>query len=222
MKQILEVKNVKKSYHRTDVLKDVSFAIYDNEIAILIGLNGAGKSTLVNVICNVTKNFSGEVIFGCKNVGYTPQTPCLFSELSVYENLIYFANIYNISAERVEEVLELCRLSEYRNLLCKNLSGGYKQLCSLAVSILHNPELVIMDEPTSSMDPFFREYFWNILLKLKTEGKSFLIISHNTNDISFCDRLLILENGKIKTEIDKKNMKLAEEPFKDFLLGELQ
>lgn len=220
MEKILKVNNIHKTYGKTDVLKGVSFTVHKG-ITALIGMNGAGKSTLINVICGIVKPTSGNVIFYEKNFGYMPQKPNLFNELTVFENLLYFANIYKIEKTQIENVLNMCKLVKFKNTFFKNLSGGYKQLCALAVAVLHDPNFIILDEPTSAMDPIFKDYFWEIICKLKSKNKTILCITHSLEELSICDNLLVLENGIIIYDGKiKKHITIDE--FKKLIQGDNQ
>ena len=197
--EILRLENIQKSFKKHHVLKGVNFSIKKGESVALVGVNGAGKSTLFEIICKVLSADSGNV-FGIKDYfdfGYMPQIFRLFSDLTIKENLEYFALIYKLDKKRVEEILNLCYLKEKENFLCSKLSGGYKQLVSLAVALIHNPPLLILDEPTSAMDPLFRDGFWKIINKYLKDGGSVLVTTHYMEEINFCNRLMILSSGKI-------------------------
>ncbi len=219
MEEVLKVSNIYKTYGNTDVLKGVSFAVLKGKITALIGMNGAGKSTLVNIICGTVKQTSGTVSFFEQSFGYMPQKPSLFNELTVYENLLYFANIYEIEKNQIENVLDMCKLVKFKNTFFKNLSGGYKQLCALAVAILHDPGFIILDEPTSAMDPIFKDFFWEIICKLKAKNKTILCITHSLEELSICDNLLVLENGKI-VHNDQIKTKISIDEFKNLIQGD--
>lgn len=197
---VLKVENVYKSYGQKEVLKGVSFDVKKGETVAFVGVNGSGKSTLIEIICGVKSKNSGIVsgiVNNCKNFGYMPQTFSLFADLSVYDNLDYFSILYNVPKNRINEVLKECFLEDKKYLLCSQLSGGYKQLTALAVAILHSPPFLILDEPTSAMDPIFRDKFWQIIEKYAKKGNSILIITHYMEEIQKCKKLMALSNGKI-------------------------
>ena len=196
---ILSVKEIKKNYKKVNVLKNVNFDIYKGQIVALIGVNGAGKSTLIEIICKVKNYDHGTIIskINSKEIGYMPQSFGLFADLTVKENLEYFAVLYNITKQRISQVLELCKLENKKHMLCKNLSGGYKQLVSLAVAILHNPKFLLLDEPTSAMDPLFREIFWNVIKSYNSNGGTVMVTTHYMEEINMCNKLLILSSGEI-------------------------
>ena len=217
---MIEVKNVKKSYRSKHVLKDISFSVNEGDICALIGVNGAGKSTLVESICSIRQVDDGQIfvdkvlVNDKKNkkvlnmtIGYMSQFFGLFGDLTVRENLEYFGAIYKISDGRVDEIIKLCYLNDYEKALSKNLSGGYKQLLSLAVAIIHSPKVLILDEPTSNMDPLFRKNFWTIIKKLNKTGVTILLITHFIEELLECKTMMCLSSGKIVYSGEVKDFK---------------
>ena len=220
---MLNIKNVYKNYGKAPVLKGVNLFVETNEIKALIGMNGAGKSTLLENICGVKKFDSGEVVVDDLNVlnkndkvrlkhaiGYMPQQFGMFSDLTVEENLKFLCAVYNIKDKNVvENVIAECFLEEKRKILAQKLSGGYKQLLSLACAMINNPKLLILDEPTSAMDPLFRNKFWNIIHNCKGRGATVLVVTHHMEELNYCDSFACLYNGKIvhdaKIQEHKKN-----------------
>ena len=209
MEKILDVSGVKKSFKNNNVLRDVTFSIKKGEIVCLVGINGSGKSTLLECILGIQKITDGKIV-GIKNfdanVGYVSQNFSHFLDLTVMENMLYFANLYNIDDGRIEEVLKLCYLTEKKNLIVKKLSGGYKQLLSLAIALLHNPKFLILDEPTSAMDPMFRMHFWEIVHDYNHKGGTAFIVTHFGEEVLECSRLIILSKGVITYNEDIKTI----------------
>jgi len=207
---MINITDVYKSYGKKNVvLKGTNFSVNAGEIKAIIGVNGSGKSTLIELICGVKKFDSGCIVVDGlditrkKNrkvlkytIGYMPQQFNLYLDLTVVENLKYLCAIYKISPSRVQEVLQLCNLQEKAKVLAKNLSGGYRQLLGFAGAILHNPKLLILDEPTSAMDPLFRKFFWNIIKKCNKDGMTILLITHHIEELLQCDTFACLSNGK--------------------------
>ena len=195
---MLKIENVCKSYKNRSVLKGVTMQIEDGEVRGLIGVNGAGKTTLIECICGVKNVDSGEIwVDGInikdkkskmkyqKNIGYMPQAFSLFNDLTVRENLEYLCAVYGI-LDGADKTIELCGLRMYENVIAQNLSGGYKQLLSLASAIVHSPKFLILDEPTAAMDPLFRRKFWEIVSKCKENGVTILIITHYMEELLEC------------------------------------
>lgn len=210
--KMLKIKKLCKSYKSKQVLNNLDLEINKGEIVALIGVNGSGKSTLIELICGVKKYDSGEIFLDGVNIknkkdlekvryrfGYMPQHFSLFLDLTARENLEYMKNVYMVDDEnRIDEVLEICFLREKQNMLAKNLSGGYRQLLSLASSLIHKPQFIILDEPTSAMDPLFRRQFWSIIHKLNRDGTTVFVTTHHMEEICECYRLDCLANGKIE------------------------
>ncbi len=208
---MLIVKNICKSYKNKQVLCGVDLTVKTGEIKGLIGVNGAGKSTLIEIICGVKKFDDGYIeINGIditnkkrkldiqKTIGYMPQSFSLFNDLTVEENLGYLCAVYDINLKRVDEVINICHLNEFKKVLAKNLSGGYRQLLSMAGAIIHSPKFLILDEPTNAMDPIFRKRFWQIVNSLKKDGITVLVITHYWEELVECDNFACLAGGKIK------------------------
>lgn len=205
---MLKVENVYKAYKNKKVLKGVNFSLKEGEIKGLIGVNGAGKSTLIELVCGVKKIDSGKIYLNNLDIeskqnklpikfvfGYMPQSFSLFNDLTVSENLRYLCSVYKLDEEKeVKRVLKLCKLEEVSNVLASHLSGGYRQLLSLAGALIHSPKLLILDEPTSSMDPLFRKNFWKII---KDCDSTILVITHYMEELLKCDSFACLSNGKI-------------------------
>ena len=207
---MLNIKNIYKSYSEIEVLKGINLNVKKGEIKALIGTNGSGKSTLIEIICGVKKPNSGEILLNNidyldkkqkksykLSFGYMPQHFGLFVDLTVRENLEYMCAIYKLDKTAVDEFIDLFNLKSHEKMLAGNLSGGYKQLLSCACAIIHKPKLIILDEPTSAMDPIFRKQFWKIINKTKDWGCTVLIITHFLEELLECDSFACLSKGKI-------------------------
>lgn len=208
---MLEVKGVKKAYGQKKVLTGVDLEVKDGEIKGLIGVNGAGKSTLIECVCGVKKADEGEIFIDGRNcaerkarreiktiIGYMPQTFRLFNDLTLEENLKYLCAVYRIPSSRAGEVMDLCRIADQAKVLAGNLSGGYRQLLSMAAALVHAPKFLILDEPTAAMDPIFRRQFWDILrLYRKEESATILVITHYFEELVECDSFVCLAGGKV-------------------------
>lgn len=209
--KIIQAQALKKSYGKHTVLNDLSFDIHEQELVALVGVNGSGKSTLIELLCGVKKADGGQLCLFektimkaserlevKKNIGYMPQHFCLFQDLTVKENLDYMATVYGTNSNAVKQMLDQCYLTDKQHFLAKNLSGGYKQLLSLAAAILHSPKLLILDEPTSAMDPLFRKRFWKIIKDFCAQnGATVLVTTHYMEEIFECNKIMFLSSGKI-------------------------
>ena len=216
---MLKINNVWKSYKDNTVLRGVNLKINKGEIKGLIGVNGAGKSTLIELVCGVKQIDEGQIFIDDISVnsknkklkymfGYMPQIFCLFNDLTVEENLGYLCAVYGLDEKKeIERILSLCNLASMRNKLASNLSGGYKQLLSLASCLMHSPKLLILDEPTSAMDPIFRKNFWKIIKEYKKMGGTVFVITHFMEELLECDNFACLSKGKVVFEKDSSGLK---------------
>ena len=207
---MLKINGLYKSYKNKSVLQGVDLHVEKGTITGLIGVNGTGKSTLIECVCGVKKIDSGQILIDGINIldrhqkkalkkiiGYMPQSFSLFNDLTVEENLGYLCAVYDIEKTNIQNAINLCSLKEYKSTLAKNLSGGYRQLLSMACAIIHSPKFLILDEPTSSMDPVFRRRFWNIVNECKNKEITVLVITHYTEELLECDSFICLAGGKV-------------------------
>ncbi len=188
----------------------------------LLGPNGAGKTTLIRLIVGLLKQKSGSIKVLEQShsrktaplIGYMPQLHSLYSELSVMQNVSFFAKIYGLKngkqrRQRVEEVIKLVNLWERRNDSVMNLSGGMKQRASLACAIVHNPPLLLLDEPTVGLDPELRVTFWDYFASLTRQGTTLIVSSHTMDDAAHCDRLAFMRQGKVIAQGAPAELKAA-------------
>lgn len=225
---MLKIENLYKSYSKKQVLTGVDLEIQKNDIVALIGINGAGKSTLLEIICGVIKKNQGKIMVDNIDIddkkhkkllkfkiGYMPQSFRMFNDMTVKENLDYLVAVYNLKKDTTSKIMQLCELLDKKNILAQNLSGGYRQLLSLAGTIIHNPEFLILDEPTSAMDPIFRSMFWKIIKTLNKEnGTTVLVTTHYLEEISECNKMMCLANGKIIFSGDTQDFNLSQDTSK--------
>lgn len=211
---MLKVEDLYKSYKEKKVLKGVNLHVKKGEIKGLIGVNGAGKSTLIECVCGVKTFDKGQILINDINVldkknrksvknmiGYMPQAFSMFNDLTIEENLAYLCAIYGVDEkECVEKAINRCYLNKHRKTLAKNLSGGYRQLLSMASAIIHNPKFLILDEPTASMDPIFRRQFWKIVNDCRNNDTTVLVITHYMEELVECDNFVCLADGNVAFE----------------------
>jgi ABC-2 type transport system ATP-binding protein len=209
---VIEVKNVTKKYGSFVAVDDISFTINDGEVVGFLGPNGAGKSTTMNIITGFIEQTEGNVVINGfdtvkkakkakKEIGYMPEGVPLYTDLTVKEFVTYMAELRKISKkekkENVQKVLKETGLEEMQNKLIKNLSRGQKQRVSLAGTLVANPKILILDEPTVGLDP---KQITEIRSLIKNLGKSHTVIlsSHILSEVSqICDRVIIINKGKI-------------------------
>lgn len=231
-KKLLEVKNISKAYGKNQVLKDISFDLEEGEVLGILGFSGSGKSTVLNILCGLIKTDSGKVIHYLKEnkrieairhfskemkifVGYSTQEPSFYNKLSIEENLIYFARLSHIPKNEipylVEDTLDLLELSKYKKILSEDLSGGMKKRLDLACAMIGTPKILVLDEPTESLDYRLRSELLTILEKIKKRGVGIIFVSHMVEEITkISDKVLLLDHQKSKII---KNTKTLKEDF---------
>jgi ABC-2 type transport system ATP-binding protein len=205
MVNVVEVRNVAKSFGRRHILKDVSFCLRRGEMAGIVGENGSGKTTLLKTIVGLLSPSTGEIVVQEK-VGYCPQEMLVFETLTVHENFAYFAAAYGLRRGpgtdgwqgREHFLLSRFGFAPYRDVLVSNLSGGTKQKLNLSLAVLHEPGLLILDEPYSGFDWETYLHFWDYAAELKAAGVCFLVVSHFLYDRSKFDTVYELREGVLQ------------------------
>jgi len=205
--KILDVKNLTKSFDAKIVLNDLSFDLEKGEIFGLLGPNGAGKTTMIRIILDIIRADHGEIkIFGeefdeslKERIGYLPEERGLYQKITVLECLRYFAELKNVkkSEDKIEFWLDKVGLRDYKKKKIEGLSKGMQQKIQLVAAFIHNPELLILDEPFSGLDPINTKLAKDILLDLKREGKTIILSTHQMDQVErTCDRILMINRGK--------------------------
>lgn len=210
MEYIVEVTGVKKSFKDVHAVKGVSISIKPGEYVGLLGPNGAGKTTLVEMIEGIQKPDEGSISIAGKTwkanqselhklIGLSLQETRFIDRLSVFETAQLFASFYKLGNVRVNEVIELVGLQEKKKAYVNNLSGGQRQRLALGIALLNKPAVLLLDEPTTGLDPHARREIWTILKALKEEGNTSLILTtHYMEEAEFlCDRIIIMDQGSI-------------------------
>ena len=215
MENLVEVKNLKKNYGSIEAVKDISFNIKENEIIGLLGPNGSGKTTTIGMMLGLLKPSNGEILIDGKKIeenrieilqkiNFISPYIELPKKLTVKQNLIVYGKLYNVVdlKNRIEYLVEKLRLSDLLNKLTGELSSGQKNRVSLAKALINNPTVLLLDEPTASLDPEIGDYVRTFLEKYKKEKKiSVLLASHNMNEVTrLCKTVLMMKDGII---IDK-------------------
>jgi ABC-2 type transport system ATP-binding protein len=196
----LAARSLSKRFGDRTALRDVSFDIYSGELVAIIGPNGAGKTTLLSILAGIQSPSAGEVITPGRKVGWVPQQPAIYSKLSVAENLRLFARLEKHSEpeDAVEKMLELTELRDRAGDEVGRLSGGNQQRVNVAIGLLCEPAALLLDEPSSSLDPRQRERLWAFISRLGSGGTT---VAYSTHDVleaeRYADRVIVLADGEL-------------------------
>lgn len=215
---VLQMYGVSKRFANNQVLELVDVEIKRGEIFGLIGMSGAGKTTLLNVLVGFLKPDSGDVVLSTKGggrksavkdpdiikrvVGFSTQTPSFYKKLTVRENIEHFARLYRMSdndaRRRAKALTQLVGLSEAEHVIASQLSGGMQKRLDIACALIHDPDILILDEPTADLDPVMRKQLWSLIRQINSKGTTILLASHFLAEIELlCSRIAILHNKKI-------------------------
>ncbi|MEW6674162.1 MAG: ABC transporter ATP-binding protein [Thermodesulfobacteriota bacterium] len=210
---VIEVKSVYKSFKAVQAVKGVDLRIEGGQFVALLGPNGAGKTTLVEMIEGIQKPDSGEILIMGKKwkgnaealhrvIGLSLQETHFIGKLTVRETLRLFASFYQLDRRRVDEIIETVGLQEKRQSYVGNLSGGQRQRLALGIALLNRPGILLLDEPTTGLDPNARREIWSILLQLKENTQTSLILTtHYMEEAEhLCDYIIIIDQGRILKE----------------------
>lgn len=206
----IEVQYLKKSYEKVQAVKGVSFSISKGELFGLIGPDGAGKTSIFRILTTlmfptegIVKVMNLDVINDYKkirnNIGYMPQRFSLYQDLSVEENLTFFARIFGTTIEENYNLIKdiYIQIEPFKDRLAGNLSGGMKQKLALCCALIHSPDVLILDEPTTGVDAVSRKEFWEMLIRLKEKGITILVSTPYMDEANLCDRVALIQNGEI-------------------------
>jgi len=202
----IQVEDLRVVRGGNEVLHGVSLEVADGSVTGLLGPSGCGKSTLMRSIVGVQIVAGGTVtVLGLpagsaalrRRIGYVTQAPSVYGDLTVLENLRYFARVVDVGRDRVAEVLESVALSRFASRLTSSLSGGERARVSLASALLGSPELLVLDEPTVGLDPVLRTELWGLFHELAGDGATLLVSSHVMDEAGECDQLLLMRDGAL-------------------------
>lgn len=207
---VISVDHVVQNYGKSVVLHNVDLTVEKGEIIGFLGPSGSGKTTLVKTIVGMNRPKNGSVtvhgvtmpsLEAVKSIGYMAQSDALYEDLSGMENLMFFARLYGMNRKEARQnairVLELTELHLDAKKAVKFYSGGMKRRLSLCIAMIHNPDLLILDEPTVGIDPVLRNIFWKEFKRLSSLGTTILITTHVMDEAEHCDRLAFIRNGEI-------------------------
>ena len=213
----LKVKKKKKNYDDIKAVKDASFVAHTGDIIALLGPNGAGKSTLMNIIAGYLSPTSGNVevlgrdivqypIFAKDNIGFLPEGSPLYDDLSVSRFLSYMSQIRGLNKDAVLKAIRIANISDVMKQKIETLSKGYKRRVGFAQSILSNPPILLLDEPTDGLDPNQKDYMRSLIKNL-AKDKTIIISTHLLEEVeSVCNRIILLDNGIIKADSNLKTL----------------
>ena len=206
----VKLNNISKSYKKVQAIKNISFEIEKAELFGLIGPDGAGKTTIFRILTSLLKPDTGtasmqgfDVVKDYKNIrqitGYMPGRFSLYQDLSVEENLSFFASVFGTTIEENYDLIRdiYVQIEPFKKRLAGKLSGGMKQKLALSCALIHRPEVLILDEPTTGVDAVSRKEFWEMLKKLKQKGITILVSTPYMDEASLCERVALIQNGEI-------------------------
>jgi ABC-2 type transport system ATP-binding protein len=231
---IITVHNLVKAFGGFRAVDSISFSIQRGQIYGFLGANGAGKTTTIRILCGLLAATSGEAsVAGVdivkrpeavkRRIGYMSQKFSLYEDLTVRENLKFYCGVYCLRSadikKRMSEVSERLGIDKFVDSLVHDLPVGWRQRLALASAILHEPEILFLDEPTSGVDPLARRAFWRLIYDLAADGTTIIVTTHYMDEAEACQRIAIMHNGKIIAEgtihelKTSQNAKTLEEVF---------
>jgi ABC-2 type transport system ATP-binding protein len=206
----IRMEHVSKRFGKKTVIEDVSLDVYKGEIFGMLGPSGAGKTTIVKMIAGIDEATSGTIhvlntkmpdLHAMQRIGFMAQSDALYGELTAFENLQFFASIYGLKGkkqkERIYEVMDLVNLTDHIKKPVHQYSGGMKRRLSLAISLLHEPEVLLLDEPTVGIDPVLRQAIWEELERIRQNGTTIVVTTHVMDEAEKCQRLAMIRDGRL-------------------------
>ncbi len=234
-KILLEVKELSKSYSKTQIFKNISFELEKEEILGILGYSGEGKSTLLNILCGLENFEGGSIVYHLNSkeekitnlsenqlkekIGYSTQEPSFYEEMTTYENLAFFAEMLGVDKShqdmRIYEILKLLQLERVKDHLGSELSVGMKKRLDVGCSLIHNPKILILDEPTANLDFNLRDEFIKYIKQINKMGITIIYVSHFIDEIeTISKKVLLINNGMSK--VVRKSSTLKKE-FMEFV-----
>jgi ABC-2 type transport system ATP-binding protein len=238
---VIELHGIVKRYRNTLAVNQVTMSVQGGEIFGFLGANGAGKTTTIRILCGLSRPTSGQgSVFGLdvwrerhrirQKFGYVPQRFSLYTDLTVIENLRFFGGAYQVPQpeldQRIETVLSNFELASRRNARAGSLSGGFKQLLSIACALVHDPALLFLDEPTAGLDPVHRQSIWDLLYELSQRGRTIFVTTHYMDEAERCTDVGFIQEGRLmakdtpsrlKQRLEGKLLELHVEPVMEAL-----
>jgi ABC-2 type transport system ATP-binding protein len=209
---IIFAENLTKKFGNFIAVNSISFNVRKGEIYGFLGANGAGKTTAIRMLCGLSTPTSGKATVAGfnvfkqtenikKNIGYMSQKFSLYEDLTVKENIAFYGGIYGLSnkeiKEKTEYLVDILKIGDAKDKLIKSLPLGWKQKLAFSVSIIHNPKIVFLDEPTGGVDPITRRQFWNMIYEAAAKGVTVFVTTHYMDEAEYCNRVSIMSDGII-------------------------
>lgn len=221
---IIEVKNLVKKFGDFTANDNLTFDVKKGEIFGFLGANGAGKTTAIKILCGLSSPTSGEILVNGfdaftqteqikKSIGYMSQKFSLYEDLTPLENMEFYGGIYGMSNRQIKEksqqLIKRLGLENYRKTLISEIPLGWKQKLAFSIAIFHAPAIVFLDEPTGGVDPITRRQFWDLIYEASENGITIFVTTHYMDEAEYCDRVSIMDKGKIVALDTPEKMKLA-------------
>lgn len=222
MKYSINVNGLTKRFGNFTAVDNISFNVKEGEVFGFLGANGAGKSTAIRMLCGILNPTSGDAMVGGYSVmnepdkvkqviGYMSQKFSLYNDLSVEENINFFGGVYGLEGKKFKErkdwVLQIANLKGKEKLLTSSLPGGIKQRLALGAAVIHEPEIIFLDEPTSGVDPISRRNFWDLINDLSANGTTVFVTTHYLEEAEYCNNITLINAGKIIAEGNANELK---------------
>jgi len=220
--KVIQVEGLTKMFGDFAAVNAITFEVEKGEIFGFLGANGAGKTTAMKMLIGISKPTAGKATVAGfdvftqaedikKNIGYMSQKFALYDDLTVKENITFFGGIYGLSRKLIKEksavLISELGLEKVANTLVGALPLGWKQKLSFSVSLIHEPKIVFLDEPTGGVDPITRRQFWEMIYKAANQGTTVFVTTHYMDEAEYCDRVSIMVNGKIEALDTPKKLK---------------
>ncbi len=212
MIKTIEVDKLTKKFGSFTAVDNISFSVSSGEILGLLGANGAGKTTTIKMLCGLLAPTSGKIKVAGYNaylqaeqirtrIGYMSQKFSLYNDLTVWENIHFFGGVYGLWGKqlklRAEALIDDFEMRPFMNLTVQSLPPGWRQRIALAVSLVHNPPIILLDEPTSGVDPIARRMFWETIHQISANGTTALVTTHYIDEAEYCNNVLVMVDGKL-------------------------
>lgn len=213
MAEVIHTDNLTKRFGTFTAVDHISFDVHKGEVFGFLGANGAGKTTAMRMLCGLSKPTSGTgTVAGFdiarqqemvkKHIGYMSQKFSLYPDLKVWENIELFAGIYGLDdkriAQKTDRMLKALSMENVRNSFVRDMPLGWKQKLAFSIAMVHDPEIVFLDEPTGGVDPVTRRNFWEMIYKAASKGVTVFVTTHYMDEAEYCDRVSVMVDGRIE------------------------